>query len=83
MKLLVVLLLAAVEFSAAQSERASAVTSNLYSTLRNIAFPEPQGSGTSSQIDGRFLLMMPGKVLNYFDFYPGRGYTRFTQVNAN
>lgn len=57
------------------------MTHNLYSTIRNVAFPSsPELIETESNIDSRFVLMMPGKVLNYFDYHPGEAYTAFIQV---
>ncbi len=45
---------------------------DLYITLRNIAFPEsPLSSGT---VANRFVMLSPGKVLNYWDYYPGYEY---------
>lgn len=60
-----------------QPESAKELADTLYQTLRSIAFPQRYVSG---KVDGRFLLLMPGKVLNYFDYYPGEEYTRFIQV---
>lgn len=47
---------------------------DLYVSLRNIAFPgSPLASGTAYN---RFVLMSPGKVLNYWDYYPGPDYEK-------
>jgi len=54
-------------------------TKGLYITLRNIAFPQDPLSN-DRHLTSRFLLLMPGKVLNYFDYYPGKEYTTFIQV---
>ena len=62
-------------------EKASQITSGLYVTLRNVAFPDHQLSDTT-EIDSRFLMLMPGKVLNYFDYFPGSEYTSFIQVST-
>lgn len=61
-------------------ERASDITSGLYMTLRDIAFPNHKLSDPKP-VDSRFLMLMPGKVLNYFDYYPGGDYTSFIQVS--
>ena len=58
-------------------ERAASIASQLYGTLRNIAFPVGQNPG---RIDNRFLLQMPGTVLNYFNYFPGKDYVKFVQV---
>ena len=54
-----------------QSQR---ILSDLYQVLRNIAFPTSPYS-FSDTTHNRFILMSPGKVLNYFDYYPGDQYT--------
>lgn len=42
--------------------------SQLYTTIRNVALPQ---SDTNSQ---RLVMLMPGKVLNYYDYFPGSAY---------
>ena len=61
-------------------DKAFAVASRVYLTLRNIAFPEHKLSD-NEDVGSRFLQLMPGKVLNYFDYYPGSQYTEFIQVS--
>ena len=61
-------------------ESAGTMTRRLYVTLRNIAFPEHPLTDRTKNLETRFLLLMPGKVLNYFDYFPGKEYTRFLQV---
>ena len=54
-------------------DKSRKILAGLYVTLRNIAFPgSPLTSGTP--IANRFVLMSPGKVLNYWDYYPGQAY---------
>ena len=63
------------------AERAGKITSNLYDTLRRIAFPlSPEMKDDKENVDSRFILMVPGKVLNFFDYSPGPEYTEFVQV---
>ena len=50
------------------------ILSDLYQVLRNIAFPTSPYS-FSDTTHNRFILVSPGKVLNYFDYYPGDLYT--------
>ncbi len=45
---------------------------DLYTILRNVAFPESALS--SGTISNRFILLSPGKVLNFWDYYPGYEY---------
>ena len=60
--------------------RAFETASGLYITLRDVVFP--QHKLNTDRVENRFLLLMPGKVLNYFDYYPGRDYVNFLQVSA-
>ena len=64
-----------------QSER---MIQSLYNSIRAIAFPSsPQFDPDKTHQDTRFILMIPGKTLNYFDYYPGKEYTEFIQVCIN
>ena len=42
----------------------------LYTAIRNVALPK---SDTTLQ---RLVMLLPGKVLNYFDYYPGKAYEK-------
>ena len=87
--LLLMLLLVPVtiaEDSAEKREKAVAgsgkVLLDMYITLRNLVFP--QSPITSSKVFNRFVLMMPGKVLNYWDYYPGKDYEEsLLRVNSS
>ena len=74
------LMLAVLEncIAGSESENAKEKIQGLYSTLRSVAFPQPK-TGTGI-LESRFLLIMPGKVLNYFDYQPGSDYINFIQV---
>ena len=64
-----------------QVDRIDQMTQGLYATIRGIAFPKsPQLDEYATNVDTRFILMMPGKVLNYFDYHPGPEYTNFITV---
>ena len=71
--------LAVVTWAASDDDRESAVKKSsdilagLYQVLRNIAFPKSPYSAQES-VHNRFIFMNPGKVLNYFDYYPGDMY---------
>ena len=71
--------LAVVTWAASDDDRDSAVKKSsdilagLYQVLRNIAFPKSPYSAKES-VHNRFIFMNPGKVLNYFDYYPGDMY---------
>ena len=61
-------------------DHAKQTTAALYDLIRSISFPESPVLDNQQNVDNRFILLMPGKVLNYFDYYPGREYTKFIQV---
>lgn len=63
--------------------QAGQTTAALYDLIRSIAFPDAPVLNNEQNQDTRFILLMPGKVLNYFDYYPGREYTKFIQVRLN
>ena len=53
-------------------EKSAKILTDLYITLRNIIAPKsPLSEGITSN---RFVLLSPGKVLNYWDYYPGQDY---------
>ena len=58
----------------AAAKRSAQIFGDLYLTLRNIAFPKSPYS-QSSTVHNRFILLLPGKVLNYDDYNPGELYT--------
>lgn len=61
------------------ADNSQEITRGLYTIVRNIAFPA-QPLDAEDGVTTRFLLLAPGKVLNYFDYYPGKEYTNFIQV---
>ena len=56
------------------AQKPNDILSDLYKVIRNIAFPNSPYSDTETA-HNRFILMSPGKVLNYDDYYPGDEYT--------
>lgn len=54
------------------ADNSGKILTDLYITLRNIVFPKsPLSNGVTFN---RFVLLSPGKVLNYWDYYPGPDY---------
>ncbi len=49
------------------------ILGDLYITLRNLVFPKDPLSLTEPA-QNRYVMMSPGKVLNYWDYYPGGAY---------
>ena len=47
----------------------------LYTTIRNVALPPPSEDASEDDIvTSRLVLLVPGKVLNYYDYFPGDRY---------
>ena len=47
----------------------------LYSTIRNVALPPVSQTATGNEpISNRLVMVIPGKVLNYYDYFPGDRY---------
>ena len=62
-------------------DRSNNMAANLYASIRSVAFPvSPELEEDEANIDTRFILLTPGKILNYFDYNPGSEYTEFIQV---
>lgn len=53
-------------------QNSAKILTDLYLTLRNIAFPK--SPLTNDIAHHRFVLLSPGRVLNYWDYYPGAEY---------
>ena len=58
----------------AAAQRSGRILGDLYLTLRSIAFPKSPYS-RSGTVHNRFILLVPGKALNYDDYNPGDLYT--------
>ena len=58
-------------------KKANDIMRDLYFTLRSIALPNSPNS--NKRVTQRFVLMSPGKVLNFFDYYPGEQYENSVQ----
>lgn len=61
----------------ASEKQVSDIMQGLYFTLRSIALPNSPNS--NKKVTQRFVLMSPGKVLNFFDYYPGEQYENSVQ----
>ena len=66
---------------AANAHNAERSVDGLYQTIRKIAFPaSPDLRAGNTRADGRFILLMPGKILNFNDYHPGLKYQKDTLV---
>ena len=63
--------------AAAQSKQTLA---NLYTIMRDVAQPPPSKDATGDEAtEQRLLMLMPGKVPNYFDYFPGDAYEAYLE----
>lgn len=60
--------------------KAAQSVAGLYDTIRRIAFPASLELKEETEADGRFVIMMPGKILNHQDYDPGIEYKEFVLV---
>ena len=51
---------------------------NMYDVLKGVAMPDAK-----SDLNQRFVLQMPGKVLTYSDYYPGKTYAEAKKNSDN
>ena len=53
---------------------------NLYTVIKNVALPPPSADATGSEpTQQRLVLLMPGKVLSYYDYFPGDAYEAYLE----
>ena len=73
---------AAAQQPAANAGGAELSVAGLYQTIRKVAFPASPDlrAAGSTRADGRFILLMPGKILNFNDYHPGLKYQKDTLV---
>ena len=75
----VALLFCSTYSSAANADDTQLSVADLYQTIRKVAFPaSPDLRAGSTRADGRFILLMPGKILNFNDYHPGLKYQKDT-----
>lgn len=80
MKITGALLLIAIWISASKGQledidRSQDTVARLYTTIRNVALPPPSvDAGDDAIVNSRLVLLLPGKVLNYYDYFPGDRY---------
>ncbi len=60
---------------AAAEQHSTKTLAQLYTVIRNVALPPTSAEETGKEpITQRFLMLLPGKVLNYYDYFPGDTY---------
>ena len=70
--LLVVVVFCLLAAPVAANADSAEVLSDMYVTLVNLVIPKLPGP--TDEVYNRFIMTMPGKVLNYWDYYPGEDY---------
>ena len=56
-------------------QKSTDTLAKLYATIRSVALPDPREDATGNEpISQRLVLLLPGKVLNYYDYFPGNAY---------
>lgn len=65
---------------AAAEQHSSETLANLYNVIRNVALPPPSATSTSiDETHQRLLLLLPGKVPSYYDYFPGDAYEAYIE----
>ena len=53
---------------------------NLYTVIRDIALPPPSADATGEEpTEQRLVMLMPGKVPSYYDYFPGDAYEAYLE----
>ena len=59
----------------AVAKAAEDTLTNLYGVIRSVALPPPSEDAKESEpVSQRLVLLLPGKVLSYYDYFPGDAY---------
>ena len=65
---------------AAAEQHSSETLANLYNVIRNVALPPPSATSTGTEeTQQRLVLMLPGKVPSYYDYFPGDAYEAYIE----
>ncbi len=60
---------------AAAEKHSTDTLARLYTVIRNVALPPTSAEETGDEkVTTRLLMLLPGKVLNYYDYFPGNTY---------
>ena len=60
--------------------RSTKTLANLYTVIKNVALPPPSADATGNEpTQQRLVLLMPGKVPSYYDYFPGDAYEAYLE----
>ena len=52
----------------------------LYEVIRNVALPPRSADATGNELtEQRLVMLLPGKVLSYYDYFPGDAYEAYLE----
>ena len=64
----------------AAEEHSTATLANLYTVIKNVALPPPSADATGNEpTENRLVMLIPGKVPSYYDYFPGDAYEAYLE----
>ena len=64
----------------AAKEHSTNTLADLYTVIKNVALPPPSADATGREpTDQRLVMLIPGKVPNYYDYFPGDAYEAYIE----
>ena len=64
----------------AAQQHSTKTLANLYTVIKNVALPPPSADATGNErTEQRLVLLMPGKVPSYYDYFPGDAYEAYIE----
>ena len=64
----------------AAAKNSKETLARLYETIRSVALPPPSADATGNEpTEQRLVMLMPGKVLSYYDYFPGDSYEAYLE----
>ena len=64
----------------AAEQLSTGTLANLYTVIKNVALPPPSADATGNEpTEQRLVMLMPGKVPSYYDYFPGDAYEAYLE----
>ena len=64
----------------AAKEHSTNTLADLYTVIKNVALPPPSADATGREpTEQRLVMLIPGKVPNYYDYFPGDAYEAYLE----
>ena len=61
-------------------EHSTTTLANLYTVIKNVALPPPSADATGNEpTQQRLVMLLPGKVPSYYDYFPGDAYEAYLE----